>query len=1056
MLQATFTHMATPVPIPDPHGTTMRFVSSMSAPRTKPEDKRNNIMEWTLADAERARSKHKNLCEFLSADRPWTKPFFDTESYHPTQPIDEAIHAILERCLVSVDKVMQDQPGYARSDVRVGQRHGIDPKHGSYKVSFRMWVTGFKVQYPQLRDLVDLKGVGGDGEGLLDKSVYKAPEQLLNCMGCCKGSLRAAKGVQKVDKRLLKATDHDEPWSTYLVQHLRGDERPMIMPAVQAVASPSPTRPHTLDVFLKAHKVKSGAPHRFTSAAKPFGSYWVPEAHMPTFYDLYTSDLEAGKPLSLTERQGPEGPVVVDIDLCFPRDPKARRRYTSDTVLAVAMAYQHNLKAHTTLADDQLLCYVLERASPYQNEKHTKDGFHLVFPHARAAKALKVTLREEAIARCKVTLQALGSQRSPEEIVDGKVLNWYVYGSGKPTIPPYKLTRVLGADGKVVPVTHTLPDLVKLLRVSEQGDDILTGLGALTVSDQALEATRQSPGALNQTPDDAAVEEVSFELLDRVVMGLSVSRADAPEPDWIQVVWPIMNVSTDNKYLRMGRDLVHRFSKQAPDRYDEEQVEAKLNTLNTRQPAQLRKQFGSLRHMLQADNAELYGELFELSEIREYKEVKAEFEKKHFKLMTPAAYGRVDDHGVFQLRSHSDLVHHMRDVFCIVRKTGRDKVVRPTKTSFFEVWLKDASKRTYERVDMLPPPLVCPSDVYNTYQGLRAERLPPLSEPRSVQIILDHVLMLAGDTGEAGREYLLDYMAHLVQKPGVLPKVGILMQSKQGVGKNLLFEELLGKKILGPGLMHCSAQSEDYFGRFDNAAVNKLLCIHDEVVGRDMARTAGLIKESITAELQGLEEKGLKKVQLRNFVRWIYLTQSIHALLLDTPERRVFVAECNNSMAPGVGAPEVVDEYFTRLWTWVADDANVRAFYDYLMARDISTWRPVLDRPNSRYYTELQRMSLGRVDEWLIDMLENNTLPTSAQAQPLRLRFIASVNLTRQGGAPFDMKAFRFKKELDPYIDSGAIVRDDSNPCIEYRFDRFLLHDTLVRMNKMDRMRVLV
>jgi hypothetical protein len=449
--------------------------------------------------------------------------------------------------------------------------------------------------------------------------------------------------------------------------------------------------------------------------------------------------------------------------------------------------------------------------------------------------------------------------------------------------------------------------------------------------------------------------------------------------------------------------------------------------------------------MLQADNAELYGELFELSEIREYKEVKAEFEKKHFKLMTPAAYGRVDVHGVFQLRSHSDLVHHMRDVFCIVRKTGRDKVVRPTKTSFFEVWLKDASKRTYERVDMLPPPLVCPSDVYNTYQG-----------PRSVQIILDHVLMLAGDTGEAGREYLLDYMAHLVQKPGVLPKVGILMQSKQGVGKNLLFEELLGKKILGPGLMHCSAQSEDYFGRFDNAAVNKLLCIHDEVVGRDMARTAGLIKESITAELQGLEEKGLKKVQLRNFVRWIYLTQSIHALLLDTPERRVFVAECDNSMAPGVGAPEVVDEYFTRLWIWVADDANVRAFYDYLMARDISTWRPVLDRPNSRYYTELQRMSLGRVDEWLIDMLENNTLPTSAQAQPLRLRFIASVNLTRQGGAPFDMKAFRFKKELDPYIDSGAIVRDDSNPCIEYRFDRFLLHDTLVRMNKMDSMRVLV
>ena len=45
-----------------------------------------------------------------------------------------------------------------------------------------------------------------------------------------------------------------------------------------------------------------------------------------------------------------------------------------------------------------------------------------------------------------------------------------------------------------------------------------------------------------------------------------------------------------------------------------------------------------------------------------------------------------------------------------------------------------------------------------------------------------------------------------------------------------------------------------------------------------MERTAGMIKESITAELQALEEKGLKKVQLQSFVRGIDLTQAIQAL----------------------------------------------------------------------------------------------------------------------------------------------------------------------------------
>ena len=307
-----------------------------------------------------------------------------------------------------------------------------------------------------------------------------------------------------------------------------------------------------------------------------------------------------------------------------------------------------------------------------------------MFPHARAPKALKVTLRVEAIAKCKVALQALGSQRSPEEIVDGRVLNWYVYGSGKPTIPPYMLTRVLGADGKVVPVTHTLRDLVELLRVSEQGDDILSSLGALTVSDQALEATLQSPGTLNQQPDDAAVEEVSFELLDRVVMGLSVSRTDAPEPDWIQVVWPIWNVSTDNKYLQSGRELVHRFSKQAPDRYDANEVDAKLNALRPRQHGQLRKQFGTLRHMLRADNAELHAELFELDNVGDYKQVKEGFEKNHFKVMTPLQFATVAANGEVTFKKRRDFMDTYENLCYVEEVNGKTEIKK-----FVPKWLQD-------------------------------------------------------------------------------------------------------------------------------------------------------------------------------------------------------------------------------------------------------------------------------------------------------------------------------------------------------------------------------
>ena len=160
---------------------TMRFVLSLTVRRSQAADKSKNIREWSLAEAEAGLRGTKTLCEYLSWERPWTKPYFDTESYHDARPCEEALEAIKDGSLASVDRVMEDQEGYARSAVRVGQRHGVDPKHDErYKVSFRMWVLGFKVEYPQLGELIKTKGVGGDGEGRLDQSVYKGLEQLMN------------------------------------------------------------------------------------------------------------------------------------------------------------------------------------------------------------------------------------------------------------------------------------------------------------------------------------------------------------------------------------------------------------------------------------------------------------------------------------------------------------------------------------------------------------------------------------------------------------------------------------------------------------------------------------------------------------------------------------------------------------------------------------------------------------------------------------------------------------------------------------------------------------
>ena len=627
--------------------------------------------------------------------------------------------------------------------------------------------------------------------------------------------------------------------------------------------------------------------------------------------------------------------------------------------------------AHMTLTDDLLLCYVLERTSPYQTEKATEDGFHLVFPHARADKPLKDTLRVEAMARCGDALKATGSHKSLEEMVDGKVVNWYVYGSGKPTVPPYLLTRVLGADDKVVPVTHTLRDLVELLRVSEQGDDILTSLGALKVSDQALEAILQSLGALIPQPVHAAVEEVSFELLERVVMGLNVTRAEVPEPDWVQVVWPIVNVSTDNKYLHSGRELVHRFSKQAGDRYDANEVEVKLNALRPRQHGQLRKQFGTLRHMLKGDNAELHNDLFELDKVGDYKQVKEWFEKNHFKVMTPLQFATVAANGEVTSKKRRDFMDTYENLSYVEEVNGKREMKR-----FVPKWLQDRQIRSYSRADFLPPPLDCITDVYNMYPGLRAERVQEklgrdlTPEEADVSVPLDLLSKLCG-ADEDCLHYVVKWFAQMVQEPGCLSGVAPIWYSEEeGVGKNV-FSHWFGNQLLGSQLYFTTSDVKRLLGQVADGLVDRVLVNLDEAKGSDTHGLFDQIKNRITAEESVYERKGVDQMKVQNSARWLGTTNNLHGVKVGVNDRRHVAVKC-----VGTHANDAV--YFARVREWMSKDTSGVAFYQYLRDLDLSGVDWVGDRPKTKLWQTMRGESLPLMARFLMDHAKEMPAPPAS------------------------------------------------------------------------------
>ena len=114
-------------------------------------------------------------------------------------------------------------------------------------------------------------------------------------------------------------------------------------------------------------------------------------------------------------------------------------------------------------------------------------------------------------------------------------------------------------------------------------------------------------------------------------------------------------------------------------------------------------------------------------------------------------------------------------------------------SSFIDKWLVRSNIKTYENIDFLPPPVQVPDYIYNSFDCFEVESLDNNLEydESLIKPILKHLELLTNNCKKS-YEYVLNYLAHLIQKPGEISGVALVFRSeKEGVGKNLMFEEFI-------------------------------------------------------------------------------------------------------------------------------------------------------------------------------------------------------------------------------------------------------------------------
>jgi len=318
------------------------------------------------------------------------------------------------------------------------------------------------------------------------------------------------------------------------------------------------------------------------------------------------------------------------------------------------------------------------------------------------------------------------------------------------------------------------------------------------------------------------------------------------------------------------------------------------------------------------------------------------FERYHAKIIQPPSFLRLSNKKA-HLMTPKDITIQYENV-SVMKPT----IQGPAPVTYTGEWRKTEDIRTFENVDFLPPPLVCEESTFNMYFGLRAESLPPVADNIDISLFRSHLHILCGEE-EKATEYVLNYLAHLVQFPGTLPRVALVFISSQGVGKNIFFENF-AKSVLGTDLYLQTDNMDKLIGKF-NMNHNKLLLIMDEVQGRDSFTNSEAIKNMITAEDLQWERKGCDPVTIRNCGRGIMFSQSLTPVKIEGSDRRFMLMECSDKVRNNT-------EYFKKLNSFLKDDTNARAIYDMLMKRDLSSWDSTNDRVITKAYKDIQSMTV--------------------------------------------------------------------------------------------------
>ena len=283
---------------------------------------------------------------------------------------------------------------------------------------------------------------------------------------------------------------------------------------------------------------------------------------------------------------------------------------------------------------------------------------------------------------------------------------------------------------------------------------------------------------------------------------------------------------------------------------------------------------------------------------------------------------------------------------------------RGDEVGWGEYWLNHPERAEYRGMVFLPGENE--PGYLNLWQGWGLE---PVEGDCSQYLDFVHEVICSGE--DEVYEYIMNWAAHLVQRPRELPETALVFRGREGIGKNTFIDPLAA--IVGCEHYLMLSSLQQVTGRFSGHLANALLIFCNESVWGGDKSAQGVLKSMITDAVQPIEFKGRDLSMVKSFRRCIFATNEQWAVPRGADDRRYVITDVSDHRKGDW-------QYFKKLAAHMRS-GGTEALFAYLLARDISDWHP-RQIPNHLLQRgwEMKIMSAGSVVRWWLDMLQQGYL----------------------------------------------------------------------------------